>query len=828
MQTLLGILRLCFFKILFLGLVTVGFRAEAQPVIGAQPVSQTNVTVGATVSFTVGASGSGTLSFQWRRNGVNIPGETKSTIAIANAQPEDGGLYSAVVADSVGATSSSNAKLSFNIQLVAGNTIDHFTNRFNLSGTNGYLKTANFLASAETGEPRHAGVTGGKSIWFRILPRSAGIVTISARGSGLDTLLAAYTGTSVGQLSLVSKTAADDDGGGYLTSEISFNATGDTEYQIAVDGFQGTTGDIILHWQIEATVDLLPNITFMSPSQTVPLGTTNFSFFYGADTGNGLWLHNNLPTAVSQSTYTIAQVDDSSVGRYHVQITSSKGRRVFTVPADLQINFTDGGSDPNVAALDKLLAASEGLRTRGNGFGSGGKGPPSSSVGTSRGYTTTQIFSTVGSTKDDGEPNHCGEPGGASEWFVYQAPDNGTMYVNTEGSTYNTVLAVYTGTGDFSGLTSVGCDNKPGNGGERVWINATSNTLYYIAVDGVGGASGTVHLNVNLGTPPSITASPTNKTVGVGSNATFFVTATGTTPLYYQWKFNNANIAGATNSSYTRIGCQPSHAGSYTVTVSNLVNIVATSSTATLTVLTPPSITTQPTNQTVTAGSSASFNVTAAGSATLRYQWRFNGTNLANATGTTLTLNNVQTGDAGPYSVVVTNTVGTVTSSNATLTVNIAPSISVPPATQTVTPGGNVTLTVTASGSPAPGYQWQFNGGNISAATSSSLTVTNFQSSNEGGYRVIVSNVVGSVMSATATLLANSPLRLGTSYGLTNGNFQLQIVGKSGSNYVLETSTTLTNWTPVFTNSSSNGLINLLDTNTGSFSKKFYRAKSGP
>jgi hypothetical protein len=87
----------------------------------------------------------------------------------------------------------------------------------------------------------------------------------------------------------------------------------------------------------------------------------------------------------------------------------------------------------------------------------------------------------------------------------------------------------------------------------------------------------------------------------------------------------------------------------------------------------PPVIITQPTNRTVIVGQSATFSVTASGSAPLRYQWRFNGTNIAAATNTSLTLSNVQMAQAGNYSVRVTNLVDSVISSNATLTVNFAP-----------------------------------------------------------------------------------------------------------------------------------------------------------
>ena len=96
-----------------------------------------------------------------------------------------------------------------------------------------------------------------------------------------------------------------------------------------------------------------------------------------------------------------------------------------------------------------------------------------------------------------------------------------------------------------------------------------------------------------------------------------------------------------------------------------------------------PSIITQPASQTVLAGSPATFTVTAVGTAPLQYQWRFNGTNITGASGTSLTLSNVQPAQAGNYLVVVTNAYGSTNSANALLTVN-------PPPPCTPTPSGLV------------------------------------------------------------------------------------------------------------------------------------------
>src|SRR5205823_14822225 len=119
---------------------------------------------------------------------------------------------------------------------------------------------------------------------------------------------------------------------------------------------------------------------------------------------------------------------------------------------------------------------------------------------------------------------------------------------------------------------------------------------------------------------PAITTQPASQTVTAGQAATFTVVASGTAPLSYQWQKNGANIAGATSSSYTTSATTTSDSGStFVVVVSNSAG-TATSNAATLTVNPAPvlpTITTQPSNQTVTAGQAATFTVVAGGTAPL-------------------------------------------------------------------------------------------------------------------------------------------------------------------------------------------------------------------
>jgi hypothetical protein len=212
-------------------------------------------------------------------------------------------------------------------------------------------------------------------------------------------------------------------------------------------------------------------------------------------------------------------------------------------------------------------------------------------------------------------------------------------------------------------------------------------------------------------TPPSITQQPASLVVTQGNSATFSVTASGSAPLSYQWRFNGGNIGGANGTSYNIPSAQPANAGNYTVVVSNN-NGSVTSQVATLTVRVPPSITQQPASLVVTQGNSATFSVTATGDAPLSYQWRLNGGNIGGANGTSYNIPSAQPANAGNYTVVVSNNSGSVTSQVATLTVN-CPAISLSPTTLAKGMTGMVyNQTITASGGTAP-YTFNVTAGSL-------------------------------------------------------------------------------------------------------------------
>lgn len=157
---------------------------------------------------------------------------------------------------------------------------------------------------------------------------------------------------------------------------------------------------------------------------------------------------------------------------------------------------------------------------------------------------------------------------------------------------------------------------------------------------------------------PVITTNPGSRTNIAGSSVTFTVVATGDPTLLYRWHFEGSPLLGATTTSYTRSNLSTNDAGNYTVVVSNNFGAV-TSSIAKLTILPgPPGIAVAPGNISVRPGASFNFGVVAGGTPPFAYQWRYNGGDIVGATATNYTRANAQPGDAGVYSVVITNLSG--------------------------------------------------------------------------------------------------------------------------------------------------------------------------
>lgn len=807
------------------------------PFISMQPRDQTN-SPGSTVVFSVTAGGDQPLSYRWYFNGAPLAVGTNPDLQLGGIQNAQEGLYRVIVSNPFGSAVSDPAYLNvLPPQLPPLPFTDDFgdsvpiANAYSLRGSG-----SNVGATREPGEPLHDGRRTEHTVWLSWTAPTNGIVNIRTLESDFDTVLAVYIGNSVSSNSLL-LVQSDDDSDGNHESAVAFNAIAGQTYRIAVAGYWRSEGDIIFDLNLKPSVIRLPmfvvNPPHLSVCQNAPV---NLRIDFTADENVQLqWFFQNnpVPNAVTVSNI-INQVGDEQIGRYQVRIITPTATN-FSRIGELQINSR---CRTNVFARDKfadaadsgfyVIPSSPDLGKKGGGsyssakFGSG-----------SHGYSGTQIFSTIGATAEPGEPNHCGLAAGKSEWFAYQAETNGMLRIDTEGSNFDTILAVYIGPGDsFATLTNIACDDNSGSNGltSKVIFTATSNTIYWIAVDGKIGSipqSGNVKLHMNLGNPVSIGAQPLSQNVPSGMpNVTFNVDANGMTNYAFQWRWFGTNLPGATGSNYTRAFASNWHAGPYEVVVRNPINSV-TSLVAMLSVYSGTlNITNQPQDSLVLAGANTSFTVGATGVGPLTYQWRFNGTNLPGANSNVLAIVNVQAPNVGVYAVNVTDANGSKLSSNALLAILAAPVITLHPFTHTVTTGSIATLNAAASGTPTPACQWYFNGLPLSGATALTLNIPDFQGSNSGFYFMVASNVAGTAQTTEAELLANSPLRF-TNQVVSNGFFSTRLIGEIGKQYQMQWSTNVTNWVNYATNTSSSGIWNFSDA-WSNLIIRTYRARTPP
>jgi hypothetical protein len=170
-----------------------------------------------------------------------------------------------------------------------------------------------------------------------------------------------------------------------------------------------------------------------------------------------------------------------------------------------------------------------------------------------------------------------------------------------------------------------------------------------------------------------------------------------------------------------------------------------------------PAITTQPQSRTVNAGTSVTLSVVATGSAPLTYQWFKDDEPINGATSASLPLGAVNAGHAGSYHVVVSNAVGETPSQAAVLTVIVKPTVTTPPASQTVAVGAAVTFAVEASGTGPFTYQWRKGTTNLTGKIAATLTIDSATAADAGNYSVVVTNAAGSATSAAATLTVLAP-----------------------------------------------------------------------
>jgi hypothetical protein len=212
------------------------------------------------------------------------------------------------------------------------------------------------------------------------------------------------------------------------------------------------------------------------------------------------------------------------------------------------------------------------------------------------------------------------------------------------------------------------------------------------------------------------------------------------------------------------------------------------------------------------------------------YQWTFNGNNISYGTASNLTLTNIHGSDAGLYAVLVSNSFGSIPSSNALLTVTFPPVITIQPHDLRLLEGTSGQLSVQATGSPVLAYQWQFVGTNIDGATSSTYSLTSALTNQTGQYDVVVTNNYGSATSVIATLTIETRRapQFQNVFVMPDGSRHMTVVGLPGGVYTVDESSNLVDWLQVTCFTNVTGNYDFIDYSAATNSIGFYRSRQVP
>ena len=378
---------------------------------------------------------------------------------------------------------------------------DNFVSAKTMTGASGAKTGTNIDATKEVGEPKHAGEKGGASVWWKWTPTHSGTVTIDTNGSAIDTLLAAYTGTSVSALTEIASnndvTPADE------WSLITFDVVAGTTYYIAVDGFGLDEGDIDLNWMLyyndffDYAIEITSLSTSISDSNIECTKETGEPFHAGNAGGASIW----WKWSTDQSGTVVIDTKGSAIDTLLAVYQGDAVDVLTTVASNDDIGTTDTDSLVTINILpgrvyyivvDGKDAAKGNIKLNLNFLTNDNFADAYSVSALTGSYTRNNI----GASKEIGEPDHAGVSGGASIWWAWTPTVSGEVTFDTDGSAFDTLLAVYTGTAVDLLTEVVSSDDDPAISPQSsVTFDAVAGTTYYIAVDGKDGDTGTYTLS---------------------------------------------------------------------------------------------------------------------------------------------------------------------------------------------------------------------------------------------------------------------------------------------------------------------------------------------
>ena len=680
--------------------------AQIVPTITTPPMSMIKC-AGNSATLTVEANGSQPLSYQWKKNGTIISGETSNLLNFISLQLTDEAGYVCVVTNAYGNATTDTAfvRVAADVPVIT----THPSGIFICEGDSAYFSI---------------GATGDY-LGFQWLKNGSNITN----GFGSFYVLYNATTSNSGQYSCQVSNAC-----GSVTS---------------------TTANL--------TVNLPPAITVQPTNQVVCLGSNaQFTITTSGTNVNYQWKKDGSNISGANLAYlSIPGVTVNDEAAYSCVVWNN----CDTVTSSAAVLTTN--SLPSITAQPYDFNECEGDTVK---FITTANGTPPITYQWYHGLTsivdsTNNTLTLNNFAASDGGEYFCL----VTNTCVTVSTDTAQFDVKTAPTFYTQPMDAIRCTGDTVSFSVKVDGTEPFVyqwRKEGANISGADATNYSISILNVGHAGNYTCLvtnecgfaisdtaNLIVQTPPLIVLEPINLTECEGQVIVLTMQVQGSEPLSYYWTHNDNVLPGSGHNHYTLYNITSATEGNYICYVSNDCG-ADTSNPVVISVNTLPHVTLQPVDQQTCVGGNASFSMSAESNLPLSYTWTFNGSDLSSETSTTLSLTNVNALNAGQYACRIWNTCGDTITESATLSVNEEPEMNSILVNKTRCAGDTITLTANATGGTIS-YSWLHDGNAISGATDSVLHFPSLSVSDDGTYYCLATNNCGSDATNTMTLTVN-------------------------------------------------------------------------